>query len=842
MRFLTSLVFSLICLQVSGQQNEVLIKQNWGMRKVGDTAWSPAPAAPFNLHTARQQFGDLENPLGPQGEKNSAWIGEADWELQVQIREDSLPSTKHYTLVLDGIDTYATIYLDGNRVLETDNMFRRYEVDLGTFDGPMKLLSMVVENLTKKAKEKRNQLGYDLPAPSDASSEKTASFTRKAGYQFGWDWGPRQLSMGPWQPVKVVCWNDARLVAFRTTQDTVMENRMNGTGHFTIEAAKAGNAKLVVSVAGQAAQTSSVNLVEGPNYIEVPFSIINPELWWPNGSGGQKLYEVTGSLTFEGQKVHSETRKIGIRTVELVNEPDDIGTSFYFKVNGEPIFMKGANMIPRSVFPSSVSDEQTLDLLVIAKESHFNMLRVWGGGIYQSDRFYEICDSLGIMVWQDAMFACAMYPSDEDFLENVKVEIEQQASRISDHTCIASWCGNNEVDVAWHNWGWQEEFKYTEKQQNEIWAGYEKVFKDLIPSVLDSIDPKLNYVHTSPLSNWGKDENFNHHNMHYWGVWHGTDNFDGYEKNVPRFMSEYGFQSFPTVYPESMKHLNIGVNQSLLETRQRSYKGNKEITRHIEQHYPASKNFEEFTYLSQLTQRLGMKTAIESHRLNRDKCMGTLYWQFNDVWMAPTWSTIDFNGNWKAAHYMVSDRYRPIIAIGKSDGSEFSVSVSNDRLEKADLRLTLKLQSFTGEVVWEQEIPVSASKNSITAAGNWSHKELFKNPDLKKLSVMRIELYEGDSLLDVELFYFTEPKELMLSNINPETSVNYKFDHVEVVLNSPVLQKDVMLQVDLKGARFSENFFDVLPNEPKVVRVYPEGRVPVNMKLELKSLNQLGQY
>lgn len=838
-----SLIFILLFLTstgVFGQQKEVGQNLHWDIRQVGVIPWSPGLRSPFNMHDAQVRYGSIKDPLGPTGESETKWIGEADWEMKLFIRKDSLPPASHYTAILEGIDTYASVSLDDSLVLQTDNMFRAYEIELGAFKDETKILHFLFESPAKKAKAKRDALGYDLPSPSDATSEKTASFTRKAGYQYGWDWGPRLISMGPWKPVRVICWDDARMVAFRTTQDTLLENRMNGTGYFTVEAAKDGKAELTISVAGQSAQKKSVELVEGMNNVEVPFSIINPELWWPNGAGDQKLYDVTGSFKFEETEVHSETRKVGVRTVELVNEPDDIGTSFFFKVNGEPIFMKGANMIPQSVFPSTVTNEQTLDLLITAKESHFNMLRVWGGGIYQSDYFYEMCDSLGIMVWQDAMFACAMYPSDDAFVENVKVEIEQQASRISDHACVATWCGNNEVDVAWHNWGWQTEFKYNQKQQDEIWTGYEKIFKNVIPSVLDSIDPKLNYIHTSPLSNWGKDENFNHHNMHYWGVWHGNDKFDGFTTNVPRFMSEYGFQSFPNFYPESMKHLNGDVNRSVLETRQRSYKGNKEITKHLEQHFKPSRNFEEFVYLSQLTQRLGMKMAIEAHRLNRDKCMGTLYWQFNDVWQAPTWSTIDFKGNWKAAHYTVVDRYKPIIPIGEFDGSTFMVSVSNDRLEKTDLVLKLKLQSFTGETVWEKEVPVSSAKSSVTQAGEWTAKELFKNPGLKALSVMRIELFEGDSLLDDELFYFSEPKDLILSKINPEIETNFKYDHVELVFKSPVLLKDVMVQTDQRFAKYSENFFDVMPNEPKVIKVYPKYGVPVRMNTEIKSLNQFG--
>ena len=522
----------------------------WDISEIGNFVGHPHATMgvhpPANIHKWWQAWEDKEkDPLGPTGEKDWSWIENEDWKAR-HILLAPMFTGKNQTLRFEGLDTYSSIFLNDSLILETGNMFRSYEVSIPNPKDTHLELWVEFHSTPKKAKSRRDKLGYDLPSPSDAASEKTASFTRKAGYQFGWDWAPRLLSGGFWKKAKLISWDDARMVSFRTTQDTLLENRMNGSGYFTVEADKKGKAELTISVAGQSAQKKIVNLIEGLNNIEVPFSIINPELWWPNGAGKQKLYEVTGSLRFEDVEIHSETRKLGVRSVELVNEADEIGTSFFFKVNGEPIFMKGANMIPQSVFPSVVSDEQTLDLLVTAQKSHFNMLRVWGGGIYQTDKFYEICDSLGIMVWQDAMFACSMYPSDSAFVENVTVEMVQQASRISDHACIATWCGNNEVDVAWHNWGWQGEFKYNQKQQDEIWAGYETLFKKVIPRVLDSINPKLNYIHTSPLSNWGKEENFNHHNMHYWGVWHGNDSFNGYQNNVPRFMSEYGFQSFPS--------------------------------------------------------------------------------------------------------------------------------------------------------------------------------------------------------------------------------------------------------------------------------------------------------
>ncbi len=829
MRYLIVVLLISVSASIFGQQTSSELHSNWEFRKVGDENWLTAEV-PGCVHTDLFRNQIIEDPLGLDGEEKCKWIEFENWEYRTSFEKSDLPPKQHHTLKFHGLDTYASVYLNDELILQSENMFRWYEVDVSELLEAENQLRIVFESPVNKGIEKRNELGFNLPSPSDAGDEKIASFVRKSGYQFGWDWGPRLLTSGIWKPVEIMSWDDLKLENFRVAQDSVSNKKMIGTAHFRIQSSGVQTATLLVNIPGQANRDTSVELKEGVNEYPLQFSIVNPELWWPNGVGGQKLYSVAGLVQKEGKELANETRKIGVRTIKLINEPDEIGTSFYFKVNDEPIFMKGANLIPQSVFPSSVTKKQTLKLLTTAKESNMNMLRVWGGGIYQSDWFYNICDSLGVLVWQDAMFACSMYPWDESFLQNVHEEIKQQSERISDHACVATWCGNNEVRVAWNNWGWQSEFKYDQAQQDSIWNGYQKLFKEVIPQTIQEVNPSMNYVSTSPLSNWGKDGNFNHHNMHYWGVWHGTDNFDGFEKNVPRFMSEYGFQSFPILQNKSSEYA-----EQLLKSRQKSYKGNKEIDRHLEQHYPKPKSFEDYAYLSQLTQRIAMKTAIEAHRLNREKCMGTLYWQFNDVWLGPTWSTIDASGTWKAAHYLVTDRYKPIILLPKSDDNVFKLSVSNDRLESEELTIKMRLIAFTGEEVWKAESSVNAAKNTLTKVGEWNLKEMMKNAGLKRLSVLEIQLLKTDSLLDEELFYFNKPKDLFLSNVDPEIEVQLMGDYLEVRIQSPVLLKDVMLSCDVE-CKYSENFFDVIPGQMKVVNLYPKRLVIPNV--ELKSLNQ----
>jgi len=454
------------------------------------------------------------------------------------------------------------------------------------------------------------------------------------------------------------------------------------------------------------------------NYIknELAFTIKNPQRWMPNTWGKAQLYNIKVELLKGKKIIDTWEDKIGLRTVELVRQTDDIGTPFYFKINGKAIFAKGANYIPQSHFIAAKTEADYRRLLQDAVDANMNMLRVWGGGIYENDVFYDLCDEMGIMVWQDFMFANTMYPNDEHFLNNIKAEVKDNILRLRQHPSIVHWCGNNEIDVAWYNWGWQKQYNYSKSDSKELRQTYETIFQKIIPKQLIQLLPDAPYSHTSPLSNWGKPENFNHSSMHYWGVFHGEDPFSDYANNVGRFNSEYGFQSLPTwntlqsFLPESEQQ----VDSKILDTRQKSYKGNRLMFTHLKRHFPETKDLKTLSYLTQLTQALGIRYAIEQHRIQQPHCMGTLYWQLNDCWPAISWSGIDNSGEWRALHYRVKDAYQDLAVFIDERDEIFEAILVNDKIHSRVGNLQLQLMDFSGQVIFEKKQEITLEPQSVT--------------------------------------------------------------------------------------------------------------------------------
>ena len=382
-------------------------------------------------------------------------------------------------------------------------------------------------------------------------------------------------------------------------------------------------------------------------------------MWWPKNHGEQFLYEDIWTLTDENGKIIDQiTKKFGIRTAQLIQEQDAFGTSYEIAINGRKIFCKGGNYIPQEIFPAKVTDESVRNLIAQMEAANFNMVRVWGGGYYPDDVFYEECDKRGIMIWQDFMFACAMYPGTNEFLTNVKREFDYHIPRMTSHPSLVLLNGNNEVDIAWKNWGFQLKYGLTGKSATEIEQAYDDLFKKLLPGRISEFST-VPYIHTSPLSNWGKAEYYNHGSQHYWGVWHGKDPIEDFGNKSGRFNAEYGFQSFPeySTLNAVIDKKDWSLDSEVMKHRQKSYVGNGMIKKHSDILFGKADDFETFIYYSQLTQAKAVSIAISGHRTDWPRCAGTIYWQVNDCWPAPTWSSIDYYGNWKALHYEVRKDY-----------------------------------------------------------------------------------------------------------------------------------------------------------------------------------------
>ena len=728
------------------------------------------------------------------------WIENADWEYQTtfSISKSEL-ANQNCILQFDGLDTYAKVFLNGNKILDADNMFRTWKVEVKS---KLKLgqnnLRIVFASAVKIGKEAAKKLPYVLPG-----DEKI--FTRKAQYQYGWDWGPRFVTAGIWKDVQLHFWNSATISNVKYNQKKLTNEMAELEFIVFITSTKSAKFQLKIND-----KMEMVHLQKGINKRTLSYVIKNPRRWWTNGLGDAYLYPFVIDLFQNKISVAHSELDIGLRTIELIQEKDAIGKSFYFKLNDVPVFMKGANYVPPDSFLPRANDSVYKSIVKNAVAANMNMLRVWGGGVYADDTFYEECDKNGILVWQDFMFACAMYPGDAAFLDNVKNEVIDNVTRLQNHPCIALWCGNNENDEGWHNWGWQKQYNYSTAQEASIWNDYEKVFHELIPKTLDSLlSPTENrYWPSSPSIGWGKKESLLQGDSHYWGVWWGMEPFEIYEKKVGRFMSEYGFQGMPSL--ETFKTFaideDLNLNSEAVKNHQKHPTGYQTIQSYMERDYKVPATFEDYSYVSQLLQAEGMKTAIEVHRRAKPNCMGTLYWQLNDCWPVTSWSSVDYYGNWKAFHYQAKRSFENLLISITEDVDNYLIYITNDDLKSYTGKTSIKLLDFNGNLLWEVHLGSVCPPNSNKIHFRIPKREMGAFP---QNGMVLSAAFISESKATSAIYFFSKPKDLKLTK--PTININ-TIDEMTIEITSDVLAKNVFL-TSKENTFFSDNYFDVLPNQ-----------------------------
>lgn len=797
---------------LSGQADTLTLNDNWQFREARSTDWMLAQV-PGTVQEDLIRLDKLPDPFLNMNEDSLLWVEEKDWVYITKFNiSKSQLDKQHHLLRFQGLDTYAEVFLNGNRILNAENMFRTWEVDVGTQLKSENELKIYFHSPIKKGKKELEKFPYGLPAGNDAGKIKVAPVVRKAAFHFGWDWGPRIVAMGIWRPIELISHDRARITEFQIKNIKIGPNRYTGREEAFITAEislKADTEVLIKTWVGD----SWVMGAGKPGKNVVYYTIPDPELWWPNGLGQQKLYTLHCQLG-DGDGCLM-TKKVGIRSAELINKKDSLGTSFYFKINKQPVFAKGANYIPQRHFTNSLTKLDYRKLLMEAAESGMNMIRVWGGGIYEEDYFYELCDSLGLMVWQDFMCANTMYPPDEDFTQNLLTEVEDNVKRLGHHPSIVHWCGNNEIDVAWHNWGWQKEHKIKKRHQRQLKENYDALFKERIPTLLYDLIPEANYSHTSPLSNWGTDENFNHSSMHYWGVFHGEDPFEDYGKNIGRFNSEYGFQSFPNtnIMNSYFAPDSFDLNDPILAHRQKSYKGNRLIYKHIADYHPEPQSLVELSYLSQLTQARGISTAIQQHRMDRPRCMGSLYWQLNDCWPAVSWSSIDFDGQKRALQYQMRNNMADQTFFLDTLNDPPSLVLINDKMVDMDytIKLEIKGEAFTSLSHQKHEgkvAPGSIERIPLTVAQT---NAMYLLCQLKT-----------DSLDQQKIFYLNGYEDALLSEPEIQMDFTTSGDNKWLLkIKAKRLIRDLYLYSE-QPLFLSENFLDILPE--KEVEIFIEAK------------------
>ncbi len=823
---------SLVLANFGHGQNIVksLKNQSWQFRKMGDSTWMSA-TVPGTVHTDLMAHELIPDPFYESNEALVQWIENEDWEYITTFElSEELLKNQHCELVLSEVDTYAKIYINGILVVTADNMFRTWRPEIIPFLKPGKnTLYIHFESAKKKAQKEALSLQYELPG-------KDRIFTRKAQYQYGWDWGPRLVTFGIGKSIDLKFWNVAKINALTYTQAIVNDSVVELTFRWTLQAhATKTLCHLQISIPDSALGQSQKSLVltDLDSVYTSTFRLKNPKKWWCNGLGSSYLYPFTFRLSQGKNNLDSKTISIGIRTIELVQTEDSIGRSFYFKLNGVPVFIKGANYIPPDNFMTRATKKTYQSIVKNAVDANMNMLRVWGGGVYADDKFYEECDKNGILVWQDFMFACALYPSNNEFNETVKHEVIDQINRLQHHPCIALWCGNNEIVEGWHNWGWQKEFKYTARDTSEIFNNYTRFFEHLLPNLIAQYDPSRlnNYWPSSPSIGWGRKESLLRGDLHYWGVWWGMEPFDVYKQKTGRFVSEYGFQGMPNLstFKKIAQNTDLNLKSQTVLSHQKHPTGYQTINTYMQRDYKVPATLESYIYVSQILQAHAMKIAIEAHRRAKPICMGTLYWQLNDCWPVSSWSTVDFYSNWKASHYQVKRSYAQTILSFNETDTTVELYYCTDALSPKNDTLRIKILNFDGTVHWQEKVFIPLKPSSSEKV--YSLKKSVFGKFALEMTLLTACL-TSDAIKAV--FYFKTPKDLKLSkpefSITPLSSTSFK-------LSSRVLVKNVALSIKNYDLRFSDNYFDLLPGEAKIIRVQsPSIKINFKTQLEIKSL------
>ncbi|MCD4736347.1 MAG: glycoside hydrolase family 2 protein [Bacteroidales bacterium] len=811
-KLLISLFLMLVfisCRQVS-QQNQKIIN-DWNFRETGTEEWFPAEV-PGCLHTDLMANNLIPDPFFGTNEKDLQWIGYRNWEYKTEFQTGkNLINQEQVDLVFEGIDTYAAIYLNDSLILTASNMFRHWRINCKNLLKEDQNSLRIVFNSAQK-KDSLSELESPVKYPD------RRAFSRKAPYHYGWDWGPEFVTSGIWRPVYLEGWSNVKWndIYYQTTSITKETAHINFNGMLLSTEDQKAEIEIRDKTHDTVLYKKEIELGKGKNSIALDFAIKQPELWWTNGLGKSFLYDI--ELTAKTTKnIARDNRKLGIRTVELIQEPDPPGSDFYFRLNGFPVFMKGANYIPQDNFLSRVDSSKYNSVIRSAARANMNMLRVWGGGIYENDLFYDLCDQFGILVWQDFMFACNMYPGDEQFLENVKTEAEENIKRLRNHPCVALWCGNNEISEGWFNWGWQKQMGYSEQDSLLVWNNYLSIFEGILPQAVKIFDPGRFYWPSSPKTGWGHEQALNSGDMHYWGVWWGEEPFEVYESKIGRFMSEYGFQGFPAnstinkvTHPEERN-----LKSEELLNHQKHPRGMDLIQIYMDREYKIPENFEHYGYVSQLVQGYGMLTAIEAHRRNKPWCMGTLYWQLNDCWPVISWSGLDYYGNWKALHYFVQDAYKETILSFEKNEDYLVLYCVSDKPEDMEIFLEAKIMDFSGNSLSSSD----STKIKIPANESVSIKFIDLEEEIIQKNQNRLLVYakiETDQEVIAEkICYLTDPKQMVL----PDPRISFKVVKVEngykIDLTTINLAKNVLLEaVNLRGF-FSDNYFDMIPGSTK---------------------------
>ncbi len=813
----------------------IKLDREWSFREVDSSEWFRAKV-PGTVHTDLLTNSQISDPFVGNSEFELRWIEEKAWEYKAEFDASrTLLQHEIVELEFEGLDTYADVFLNGQLILSADNMFRSWKVPCKDYLQVGKNeLKIIFHSPISRGQRKLDRHPYLIPTSNEPKpvGAQTSVHTRKAQYHYGWDWGPRLVTSGIWRPVTLAAWSGVKLRDVFYQLNKLTETTAHYTAHLELESTKNQTIDLALSIIGEPwpGIRKTVTAQPGLNIFSIDFDIENPELWWPNGYGEQRLYRMKAEIIGEGSMLDSKEEKIGVRTVKLIREPDENGTSFEFHINGVPIFMKGANYIPADFFNPQAA-ERYGEVVEAAKNAHMNMLRVWGGGVYENDEFYRLCDKNGILVWQDFMFACCMVATDTHHLENIRLEAEENVKRLRNHPSLALWCGNNENLTGWKEWDWKRLYSHSDTDSVAIWKTYQRLFYETLPAIVETFDPGKAYWPSSPSSEGNRLQNRFSGDQHEWGVWFGQQPFSHYERNAGRFISEYGIQSLPAL--KSVKqfdpsHWKDGLSSPVVTARQRSkmqwiapdFDGYDMMEHYISLRYWPAKDFESLLYLSQLSQADALKRAAESHRRNKPTTMGSLYWQLVDCWPTVSWSTIDYFGRRKAAHYAIERAYRDVIIAAAQEDDSLHISVVSDRLEPFRGEAVVRLRDTGNRVLKADTVSVTATNDRSVRAISYHIKSLLDSLPPER-AVIQTVLLEGAQVIHQNTHLIVPPKELVIQKPLVALEATVEQGLIELTLETDVFAKSVVISTAGTDGIFSDNFLDLYPTEKVTINFAP---------------------
>lgn len=833
--------------------SETPINTGWQFRQRPDSPqaaahprtlpWQPA-TVPGTVHTDLFARGLIPDPYVGAAEAGLQWIGLSDWEYRTTFDvSPRILDDARSDLVFEGLDTFAEVFVNGEKLLDADNFFRTWRVPV---QGKLRahgnelrvVLHSPINRLLPQVQAMPVKIAGNYPSPygDEPTDALTANFVRKPGYHYGWDWGPRYVTAGVWRPVKLQSWDAVRIDDVQLRQVQVTEARALLDVRVRVDAVRAGEYDLRVwqtAPDGKRTQVAqrdvALKAVDG-EVVSLPVTVDRPQRWYPNGYGAQALYRYDVEVRQGGQPLAQASKRTGLRSVELRTDPDAQGASFHFVVNGIPVFAKGANYIPFDLFAPRVGDAQLRRVLQSAVDANMNMIRGWGGGIYESDHFYDLADELGLMVWQDFMFGGGMQPAyDKAFRDNVVAEARDNVRRLRDHPSIVLWCGNNEEEIAWKYWGGGDQGSALKARDpvfgQKVWDGYVQLFGHDLREVVEQEGGGIPYWASSPSNDLAEVANTPAAgDMHYWEVWGNPAHPPvKYLEITPRFMSEYGLQAWPAqrTVDAFAPRAEQGVATPVIEAHQKfmAGKGNERLMHYVEMEFGVPKDFPDFIYLSQAMQAEGIELAALHHRASRPYTMGSLYWQLNDVWPGASWSSIDWFGRWKALQFHARRFFAPVAVAALRDAQGHTeVSALNDRTQARDGELRLRVMSLSGKSLRDERQPVRLAPLSATKIAGYTDAELLGDTD-PRATVAVFELTVSGEPVSRRVVYFRAAKDIAWPDPGLRGTLRRDGDGYALDVSTRTLARATWIDFGDLDAELSDNALTLLPGETVTVRV-----------------------